>query len=106
MGKSVINIKRDSRYAGRLRRYKVILDGQLIGDIADGQSKSFDISPGSHTLHLKVDLARSNKVRFEAAANKTIHFRCANSITGFKIIFAIVYATILIHRYIELERID
>lgn len=50
---ATINIKRDSCFGDRLRNYRVEVDGAIIGEIADGQSKTFDVEDGYHTLCLK-----------------------------------------------------
>lgn len=102
----MINIKRDSSYADKLRSYKVILDGEVVGELADGQSKSFNVEPGTHTLYMKIDWARSNKLTFRSAGTQTLNFRCGSNLKGAKVFLAIVYATILPHKYINLERID
>lgn len=102
----MIIIKRESAYADKLRKYKIVLDGKVIGELADGQSKSFDAKSGEHTLRMKIDWARSNEVKFQSTENETIHFRTSNRMRGVKMLLAIIYATILRNRYLELERID
>jgi len=102
----MLHIKRDSAYADRIRNYTVILDGNTIGEIADGESKSFDLEPGPHTLRLKIDWARSNDIAFQSDTNESIHFRCISSIAKEKVWLAIFYALLLPHKYILLERID
>ena len=106
MTKSTISIKRESVFADKLRNYRVVLDGVIIGDIADGEKKNFDIDPGTHTLRMKIDWAGSNRVTFDASKNKTIHFKCAGNIVGSKRLLAIVYALFLFNRWVELKRID
>lgn len=106
MTNTKITIKRDSGYADRFRSYQVIVDGETIGSIADGQSKSFSIKPGAHTLRLKIDWGKSNDVVFTAVRDKTTHFICASRARGVKVLLAVIYATILSQRYIKLERID
>lgn len=102
----VINIKRESGYADKLRAYKVQVDGTVIGTIADGESKDFDVQPGAHTLRLTVDWAGSNVVEFQSGQKKVIHFRCGSRAKGSKILLAVVYSFFLFKKYIELERID
>jgi hypothetical protein len=65
----MIRIKRDSGYADRLRAYKVVLDGDVIAEIRNGQQLDLDVPPGRHRLQLKIDWCRSNCVDFEASGN-------------------------------------
>jgi hypothetical protein len=102
----MINVKRDPSYADKLRSYKVVLDGGVIGKVAEGQSKSFDVKPGAHTLYVKIDWARSNKITFESTADKEINFRCVNSLRGGRFFLAVIYAVFLPHKYIKLELTD
>jgi hypothetical protein len=103
---ATVSINRDSGYADRLRSYLVELDGEIIGKIADGQTKSFDVESGTHTLRLKFDWGKSNPIRFTVAASKIVHFTCASRVRGAKVIFAVIYGFFLFNRYIKLEQID
>ena len=102
----MIVIKRDTCYADRLRDYKIELDGTIIGTIADGQKKSFDVKPGSHVLRMKIDWGGSNRLSFQAHSGKNLHFKCASRARGAKVFLAIVYASVLAQRYIKLELVD
>lgn len=78
MARTAITIQRDSGYADRLRNYKVLLDGVKIGEIRDGERKTFDVHPGNHQLWLAIDWARSNKLSFRAEKDATAKFSCAS----------------------------
>lgn len=100
-----IKIKRDSGYADRLRAYKVVLNGEVIGKITNGQTVEFDIPKGIHKLQLKIDWCRSNIVEFEMK-NKTIEFECGSNLRGAKIFLALFYILFLSNKYIWLKKID
>jgi len=57
---ALIVISRGSAFADSKRDYRVVLDGQEIGRLADGDTKSFPDSSGAHSLKLKIDWAGSN----------------------------------------------
>jgi hypothetical protein len=40
-----VTIIRDSGYADRVRRYKVVIDGVVAGHVSNGESKEFSVSP-------------------------------------------------------------
>jgi hypothetical protein len=100
----MVKIKRDSRYADRIRLYKIVLDGNVIGKIKNGQQLELEVPPGKHQLHLKIDWCRSNFVDFEANGG-SIEFECGNNIRGFKILFVIFFITFLPGQYLWLKRI-
>jgi hypothetical protein len=102
---STIRIKRGTGYADRFRYYKVILDGKEIGEIANGESKSFKVAPGTHILYLSIDYAKSNKLNFECKSNKTVSFECRNNISGVKYLLLPLYLTILANEYLILREV-
>jgi hypothetical protein len=98
-------IERESAYAGNLRNHKVVVDGKVIGRVADGQTQSFDIESGDHSVWLKVDWARSAKTPFKVGEGQEVRFKSTSPLKGSRLLLGIVYATILSHRYITLERV-
>jgi len=99
----MIRIKRDSGYADRLRAYKVLLDGEVIGEISNDQQFEFDAAPGKHQIQLKIDWCTSNRVDFEKEQD-TVEFECGSSLRGFRILLSILYVTILRNQYMWLKR--
>lgn len=100
----MITITRESGYADKLRNYKIIIDGKVIGEIGDGQTKTFDVNKGSHTLSLGADWAKSNEITFDFS-DKEVRFKCENALKGLRILIAIFYATFLSHKYLKLHRV-
>jgi hypothetical protein len=50
-----IALKRLRRPVGDvLRTYKVVIDGTAVGDIRRGETKTFDVPPGQHEIHLEI----------------------------------------------------
>jgi hypothetical protein len=74
-GRIPILIKRTTGHAFKLRAYKVILDGNEIGELGNGELKRFMIPEGKHTLHLEIDWLTSEVIPFDIA-DKTITFEC------------------------------
>ncbi len=99
----MIRIKRDSGYADRLRAYKIVLDGNVIGEIRNGQQSELDVKSGKHQLNLKIDWCRSNIVDFDMNRD-TIEFECGSCLRGFKILLAILRIIFFPSQYIWLKR--
>ena len=79
----MITINRDSGYVDRIRAYKVVLDGNVVGKIKNGQQIKLDVAPGNHQIYLKIDWCRSNTVEFEIDED-IIDFECGSSLRGSK----------------------
>ena len=69
---ATLRLRREhSRWADRARMYQVVLDDVIIGDIRNGESQTFQISPGSHRLRLKVDWVGSPEARFHVETGQS-----------------------------------
>ena len=99
----MIRINQDTGYVDRFRAYKVVLDGNVVGEIKYGQQVEFDVAPGKHHLNLKIDWCRSNIVDFEENQD-TVEFECGSNLRGFKVLLAIFYILFLPSKYIWLKR--
>src|SRR5581483_3982091 len=100
----MFTIERESVRPDRLRKYKVILDNKEIGQIADGQKKSFEASKGTHELMLRIDWASSKKVQFTSGTSP-VDFKCRSNVTGFKFFLTVPYTTFWRDRYIALWKV-
>ena len=76
MDGATLRLFRRSTYRDRVRAYKVILDGEKIGDIRNGEEETFPIAPGRHVLKLKIDWAGSPEMTFDVATGETASFEC------------------------------
>ncbi len=81
----MVRIKRNSGYVDSLREYEIFVDGDKIGEIHDGGVFESDISPGEHEIYLKIDLGRSNVVRFSHEGD-VIEFVCGNPLKGWRVL--------------------
>ena len=65
----------------------MFLDGTLLGKIAPGQSQSFDVSTGDHTIQAKIDWASTPQVPFHLE-EKPVTFECYNKLRGLCLLWA------------------
>jgi len=100
---ATIQLVRDSGYADRLRAYKVVLDEKEIGEIRDGENKTFSIAPGQHELRCTIDWAGSNTIRFALAENEVAVFSVTSSLRGLRIFLSLWYALIARNSYLCLK---
>ncbi len=100
----MITLKRKSMSADKLRAYKVVLDGEVVCDIKNGQQMELDVSPGKHTLRLKIDWCGSNTIDFDYDGTP-LEFECGGNVTGLKSLLAVVYITFWRNQYLWLRQI-
>ena len=73
MGNIVVR-RVESASRDRLRGYKVLIDDREVGRVKRGQSASFELSPGPHTVQVAIDWKRS--ASFDVAGEEVLAFRC------------------------------
>ncbi len=100
---ATIKLRRDSGYADRLRAYHIVLDGEKVMKISNGESVEISVQPGRHELFLKIDWCRSNKIDFVISEGETKVFDGGSSLRGIKLLLAIVYITFLRNSYLWLR---
>ena len=54
----------------------MVVDGEAIGDLANGEAASFPVEAGAHTLWVGVEGGGSIATFFNATAGATTAFRC------------------------------
>jgi hypothetical protein len=69
-----IRITRTSEYINCLRNYRIFLDDEFAGTIANGATRELEVSSGSHKLVLKIDWCSSPALHFEADHYNTLEF--------------------------------
>jgi len=82
---ALLAIKGDSGYADRARSYQVMLDGNALGRIGNGETKRFTLIPGRHSLRLTIDWCGSNYVEFEIHQGPDLFLQADSGLRGFKV---------------------
>lgn len=100
---STLRIMREpSQWRDRGRPYAVLLNGQKIGQVANGESVEFEILPGHHLLRLRIDWMGSPALSFEIEPGEDAEFTCQSG-CGTPI-FALVRSLWQRDAWVELER--
>lgn len=81
---------------------KVVLDGNIIGNIKNGEEKEFDIPEGNHDLFLKIDWCRSNVISLKNNGS-IVGFECGSNLRGWKVFLVIIYIIFLPNKYLWLK---
>lgn len=77
---STIRIKRTDEYINRMRTYMILIDGQQVGTIANGETKDFTTTAGQHTVTAKIDWCSSPVVLMDMNDHQIESFK----VGGFK----------------------
>ncbi len=86
---AILTLKREKRWADKLRAYKILFDGREVGSIKEGEVWTFSCEPGRHTLQLKIDWCVSPTLEFDVAADsQEIAFECRSNVNSVLSLFA------------------
>lgn len=103
--KTTFRLTRVTSYADRLRKYKIKVDDEVIGDIKPKVTKEFSITPGMHKIVLSIDWCRSNIVEINIKDGETLVMECGSSVSGWKLLLSSIYVFFRPHRYLWLRTI-
>jgi len=101
---AILKVTRDAGYADLLRAYAVMLDGKKIGELKNGESKTFQISPGAHSISMKIDWCGSKTLQFQSAETDSSAFKVSSNLRGFKLLFIFWYILFDQSSYLAIER--
>jgi hypothetical protein len=79
-----VTLKRLPRPVNDLfRSYKVFISNTFAGTIRRGRTKSFDVAPGHHEIHLEIDWCRSRDLPLDLGPGEEVKLICkARPIAG------------------------
>ena len=103
-----LTIARTSQYTNRFRSIDLYMDNKKFGSIKNGETKSFDITPGEHSFFAQADWVSSKPVALTFDANTTKQLKLGSPlIMNFaRVIFGFVFAIWLIAKILFKEQID
>jgi hypothetical protein len=61
---------------GRLRPYRIELDGKVVGKIRSGDRTEFEVEPGHHRLRIRSSWTGSQALSFEVKKGAVARFEC------------------------------
>jgi len=100
---SQIIVRREKQFTDRFRKYRILLDGELVDFLRRGEEKEIPVSPGKHIIQLQLDWVRSNSIKFSISDNKMLKFACRSNCSGLKLFAALLYVTVWANDYLHLS---
>lgn len=92
-------ITRPSEMMNRLRGFKLVIDGNKVAPIWNGESKEFMLDAGAHTIFAKIDWCRSRDFSLVLEPGKTVHLRVKNGMKYYLLLVIPFLITGLINIY-------
>lgn len=74
MAQSKIKITRYQDFFGIMRKLKVFIDGEHVGNVQWDNSKEFSISSGPHQLCVKMDWCKSEPINIDVGENEIVKY--------------------------------
>jgi hypothetical protein len=100
----VVRVEREAApWRDRARKYKVLVDAEDVGRVADGAVLEHQLPAGEHSLRLKGDWGGSPTNGFRLEPGKVATFRCRPGGRSWSALWQSIFAR---NRYIVLERAD
>lgn len=101
---ATVRLKRTSEFNNRMRDFKIFIDGQQVGTIANGETKDFPTTVGQHIVTAKIDWCSSPDISVDIDDNQTINLKVGGFRNG-QFLISIGPGLIVLH-FILLEFAD
>jgi|SRR5258708_21551828 hypothetical protein len=106
---ALLKIVRDSGWGDRFRAYRIMLDGNEIDRIRNGETKALSVSLGQHELSARIDWCGSKTAQFTIIEdNQTVAFHVESNFRGLRAFLIAWYIPSFFSNpniYLNLERI-
>ena len=73
---SIVVSRDTAAWRDRARKYKLLVDGSVVGRLGQGETFAYAVQPGTHSVQMKIDWASSPKVDCSVEVDRTVQFVC------------------------------
>jgi hypothetical protein len=95
-------VRRDEGWTDRIRKYRILLDGEEIGRIGEGEELRQEIADGPHVIEAKIDWCGSPPLRFNATSeDKTV--LVSSALLGWRAFVGIFYVIFNRRGYLDIR---
>ncbi len=99
---ATLAVRRDKGYADKLRKYRILLDGLEIGQLAEGTVLRQEVSEGPHVVEARVDWCGSQPLDLHAVAGEQVVV-VRSALRGWRVMLALFYVIFNRRGYLTLE---
>lgn len=99
---SIVVRRGNDIWMDRNRRYKVLIDGQVVGKLRKNQSESYGVTSGEHQVRVKIDFVKSNSLTVSVPVGQTLNLNCR----GHGSLVALFNTLFRWNKYLDLEQVS
>lgn len=100
---SAITVRRGNDiWMDRNRQYKVLIDGQMVGNLWKNQSESYGVTSGEHQVRIKIDFLKSNALTVSIPVGQTVNLYCR----GHGSLVALFNTLVRWNKYLDLDLVS
>jgi hypothetical protein len=103
---AVIRVKRSTSYPDRIRAYRILVDGQEMARLNDGESVELPVVSGRHTIVAKIDWCSSPTLNVNIRDGETVNFECGSNLRGLRVLLGMFYVLFLRDQYLTLVQVS
>ena len=96
-----LTVRRDRGWSDKLRKYRVIVDGVVIGQLAEGGELRHTLDEGTHVIEARIDWCGSPTTQFDAAGDAVMLVRSA--LRGWRVLLTLFYVLFNPRGYLTVE---
>ncbi len=85
-------VKREKSFLSSARKFKVILDGEIIGYVGNGEEAGFDVAEGEHIIQVGISMINgiSKKLKINLTQNEALMVVKPNPVMWVILILAVI----------------
>jgi hypothetical protein len=73
---SIVVSRDKAPWRDRGRKYKLLVDGTVVGRLTQGDTVTHQVEPGPHSVQVKIDWARSPEIQCSVASGQSAQLVC------------------------------
>lgn len=99
----VLRIRRPAGLADALRKYRIVVGGTEVGEVAAGGELQLDLPVGRHTVVARIDWCSSNTVTLDVEAQSWQELEVGSPLRGWRLSLGVLYVFFWPSQYLYLR---
>ena len=99
---AILTVARDKGWTDKFRRYRIVLDGEEIGHLAEDEVLEHAIADGPHRIDARIDWCGSGPVEFEVRGEDRLVL-VRSGLRGWRFLLTLPVVLFARNRYLRIE---